>query len=290
MPSRFLGQYLLEKGAIDSAALLQALERQRRVNLSLLDLAVEQERLTEAQAEQIRDRYRTSSASLDDLMMSSGLLSPQVVESLRGLQRARWLPIGSALVQGGALSAEELNYHLIAYRRQEEDVRRHLTEELASLPNGRVAGAFLDLTAFHYGRLTGAPAKLASVARVDGRARSDAARFVQHFVGDHDLWFVIDLTPPVLDALSRRLLPESVTMSPETMSDAACEFVNVVGGNTCTHLEPAECRLRPEPPFSPTAEPPFLPAPWSVRGVVVSAENELDVHLFFNAAEGGEPG
>ncbi len=288
MATMFFGQYLLEKGAIDREALLDALRRQREVNRTILELAVEEGALDGGRAEQVRLMYRTSSSSVEEMLVSSGFLTHQEVERLRAAQRAQWLPIGAALVQGGFLGEDELERQLAEYRRREEDVKRHLSEEIASLPDGRVVSAFFDLTAFHYGRLAGEPAKLASVERHDGLPRADARRFVQHFVGDRDLWFVIDLDPPVLELLARRLLPEPVAVSPEAVADAACEFVNVVGGNACTYLEPAECRLRPEPPFTSGIDRPFTPARQSVRGVVASTDSEFDVHLFIATADGPE--
>ena len=119
MSSMFFGQYLLEKGAIDRAALLDAIERQRRVNRSLTEVAVSEGLLTQDKADQINTLFRTSNQSIEVICAAEGGLTIGQMERLRKIQRAGWLRIGTALVEGGHLKRDQVEALLETYRARE---------------------------------------------------------------------------------------------------------------------------------------------------------------------------
>ena len=72
MGAMFFGQYLLSKGVISREALIDAIELQRRSNLSLTELAVRKGYLTDAQQAAIQVRYRTSDVDLETCASNRG--------------------------------------------------------------------------------------------------------------------------------------------------------------------------------------------------------------------------
>ena len=74
MSHRYFGQFLLERGLIEPAALLQAVETQGRINQPLGVLAVHYGRLTMAQMRALRREQLKSGAPLGVLAVRAGLL------------------------------------------------------------------------------------------------------------------------------------------------------------------------------------------------------------------------
>ena len=99
MGSMFFGQYLLSKGAINREALIDAIDRQRGTNLSLVDLAVRDGCLDPKRAEAILTRYRTSDAGLEELCLEYGEIGREKLDELRRIQRSDWVKMGATLVE-----------------------------------------------------------------------------------------------------------------------------------------------------------------------------------------------
>ena len=96
MGSMFFGQYLLSKGAINREALIEAIELQRKTNLSLVELAVRDGCLEPQRAEGILTRYRTTDAGLEELCLEYGQINREKLDELRRHQQSDWVRIGVA--------------------------------------------------------------------------------------------------------------------------------------------------------------------------------------------------
>ena len=134
MATMFFGQYLLAKGVIDRDALLDALDRQRRSNLSLPDLAVQEGLIERSRAEAIMAQYRMSDDPIEDILASSGGLDADQIRRLQSKQRSSWLRIGAALVEGGYMSDEAIAANLEDYRSLESAADEEIRELIANDP------------------------------------------------------------------------------------------------------------------------------------------------------------
>ena len=280
MATMFFGQYLLAKSAINREALLDALDRQRRSNLSLPELALQQGLIDRSQANSIVVFYRMSNAPIEVILEETGGLSAEQIHRLQNKQRSSWLRIGAALVEGGHLSEEEIAVNLANYRSLESAVDQEIREAMRHLPDSEVVSACVELTVFHLARVIGRPVKLKSVTVKADTLAADRQRFSQRIVGDGDYTIAVDLPPELVADVARGMLGFSVEAGAEAEPDAVCEVINLIGGNACTRIEQLGQLLRPEPPsWSGSGELVTTAAP-AVRGVVVSADVEFEIWIF----------
>ena len=281
MAAMFFGQYLLSKGVIDREALIDAIERQRRSNLSLPDLAVREGMLDPARAEEILARYRTSNVDLEELCLQSGYLDSQQFEKLTRIQRADWVRIGSALVAGGHLSQQEVEKRLADFREMERAADQRLEADFMSCREPGTVKTCVELSMFHIGRVTDKPVKLrALAAESDGGLAEGRRRYGQKLAGDRDLVVALDLPSGLAAVMAERMLGMPLENESEAAVDAVCECVNMIGGNACTRLEASGLKLRPEPPFSVGFEEPAFPDGRCARAEIIADEAQLDVRVF----------
>jgi len=280
MATMFFGQYLLAKAAINREALLGALDRQRRSNLSLPELALQQGLIDRSRANSIMVQYRMSDAPIEVILEQSGGLSPEQIQRLQNKQRSSWLRIGAALVEGGHLSDEEIAVHLADYRSLESAVDQEIREAMSDLPDSEAVSACVELTVFHLARVTGRPVKLRSVTVEAVTLAADRQRFSQRIVGDGDYTIVVDLPPALVAEVAHGMLGFSVEPGAEAEPDAVCEVINLIGGNACTRIEQLGQLLRPEPPSWSGSGELVTTAAAAVRAGVVSADVEFEIWVF----------
>ncbi len=278
MSAMFFGQYLLERGVIDRDALLDALARQRERNRSLPQLAVREGLLTESEANAVELAYRTVLAPMDELLMSVGGLTPDTVERLEVMQRADWMRIGAALVEGGHLEPARVERYLREFASQTVQVEESLQERFATLPSPRVVEACVELALHHVSRLTDVPAKVAQLETPDAlTSPGGVRRSSQRITGDASFVIVIDLPPAIGNLAAGRLVGSTVAAGGDEEADALREVVNLVGGHTCTELEAAGLRLRPEPPRSDVSPDSVAGARSVVRAGCATGDGRFDV-------------
>jgi len=280
MATMFFGQYLLAKGVIDRNALLEALDRQRRSNLSLPELAVQDGLIDQSRAEAIMAQYRMSDDSMEEILAGAGGLHTDQIRRLQSKQRSSWLRIGAALVEGGHLNDDEIGSNLQDFRSLESAADQEIREAMQHLPNADAVGACVELTMFHFGRVSGRLTKLGSITMAPDHLDAGRQRFSQRIVGDGEYTIAVDFPPPLISAVAKGMLGFDIEPGTETEADAVCEVINLIGGNACTRIEQFGQVLRPEPPIwsgigrvvSPTAE--------SVRAMASSAELDFDIRVF----------
>ena len=280
MGAMFFGQYLLSKGVIDRDALIDGIERQRRSNLSLTELAVRRGFLEPKQEEAILLRYRTTDANLEDLCLESGLLGREQVDELLRIQKSDWIRIGSVLVAGGHLTREEVVEQLAEFHDSQRDADQELEADFQACRDPETVKTVVELAAFHLGRLSDRPIKLQSLGEDSGALADGRRRYAQKLTGDRELYFVLDLPPAIAAAVAEGLVGIPLDEDSESAIDAVCECVNIIGGNACTRLEASGIILMPEPPFSTRADEPAIGACSAVRARVLAGEAEIDIRMF----------
>ncbi len=282
MSSMFFGHYLLEQGAIQREGLLDAIERQRKSNLSLPEIAVGEGLLDQSKADQIHAMFRVSNLSHEDLCISEGHLSRTDVEKLSRIQSADWLRIGAALVKGGYLSDAALTTHLENFNAIESAQQRTLESEFDHLEESTIVRACTELTLRHVARITDTPVKLQRIDPSNGTLRQGFRRFAQNIVGDREFCITVDLGDPLFSTAARGMLGIEVDPAGEAARDAGCELINLIGGNACTQLEPQGYTLRPEPPFSSDISDPDHEEKPSIRGTALAGDDHFELNVFID--------
>jgi hypothetical protein len=280
MKTMFFGQYLLAKGVIDREALLDALERQRKYNLSLPELAVRQGLIEPEDAAEVLSRFRMSVATIDEILIEGGYLDAEGVHRLHRTQRTSWLRIGSALVEGGHLTEDAIAEHLAEFRSLESAADHRIRNAMRDIPHSDAVGACVEVTVFHFSRVTGRPAKLEAVGIAPQELDAGWQRFSQRIMGDGDFTIAVDLPAELVTSVARGMLGDGVEAESDAEADAVCEFINLIGGNACTRIEQLGYRLRPEPPVWSGSGEVVAPAEESVQATVVSADIEFKIRVF----------
>jgi len=233
MAPRYFGQFLLERGLIEPAALVKAVEAQGRMNRPLGVLAVHQGRLTMAQVRALRRDQRTSGAALGVLAVRSGLLREEDVAALDQCIREQWMYIGEALVQAGALTDEQMWAALKEYHAAQAAHEGRLHTDLGRIPHPDVVDALLHHTFEVLLNMTGQIAKANRMWVGGPPDDADRISFLQHVEGDVSWEFGLHCARPVLHLVASKLCDGTEPFSDEVATDAFAEFVNIVVGRAC---------------------------------------------------------
>jgi len=279
MGATFFGQYLLSKGVIDRDALLNAINTQRKRNLSLTALAVRNGYLDPRQEDAILSRYRTTDAELEDLCLESGHLDRAQIDELSRIQRSDWMRIGAALVAGGHLTRDEVEEQLAVFQMMQHQADQELEANFSACRQPETVKTVVTLAVFHLGRVTDQPIKLRSLNDGACDLAVGRRRYVQRLVGDRELHVVLDLPLDMDSVVAQGLVGIPLESGSEAAIDAVCEFLNIIGGNSCTRLEASGFRLRPEPPFLTVGDGPTDGSGPCVRAEISAGETNIDVRV-----------
>jgi hypothetical protein len=276
----FFGQYLLSKGVISREILIDAIERQRETNLSLVDLAVREGWIEPECAEGILTRYRTTDAGLEELCLEYGQIDREKLEELLRMQRSDWVKIGAALIDSGHLSRDQVEEHLAAFDDLQRETNQRLEADFRACKDPETVKTVIEVAVFHLQRFTNGPVKLQTLTEDGGLLSSGRRRYAQKLIGDRELCCALDLPSRVATVVAQGFIGIPVESDSEVAIDAVCECVNIIGGHACTELEASGFRLRPQPPFSTEGDEPAGELRSSIRARVMAGEFEVDVRVF----------
>lgn len=276
----FFGQYLLSRGVISREVLIEAIERQRETNLSLVELAVREGVIEPQCAEGILTRYRTTDAGLEELCIEYGQIDREKLEELLRIQRSDWVKIGAALIDSGHLNRDQVEKYLADFAEVQREASQRLAADFRACKDPETVKTVTELSVFHLQRFTGGPVKLLTLTTDDGVLADGRRRFAQKLVGDRELYCALDLPPHLATAIARDFIGIPVEDDSEVAIDAVCECVNIIGGHACTELEASGFRLRPEPPFSSAGNEPAGELESCTRAFVMAGDFEVDVRVF----------
>ena len=164
MAAKFFGQFLLEKGVIDAAQLLRALEIQRVSNPALGEIACEKGMLTADQALAINERQRREDRRFGDIAQSMGLLTADEVGVLLDAQKSRRKLFGEILVEEGFLDRERLESELRIHAGERDEAMRSLDALQAAHQLGRRMGNSIATCNKLFPRLLRTQCQFSSVA------------------------------------------------------------------------------------------------------------------------------
>ena len=276
----FFGQYLLSRGVISGEVLIDAIDRQRETNLSLVELAVREGWIEPKCAEGILTRYRTTDAGLEELCLEYGRIGREKLEKLLRIQRSDRVKIGAALINSGHLTRNQVEEHLASFDELQREANQQLAADFRACKDPQTVKTFIELAVFHLQRFTDGPVGLQSLTEDEGLLSSGRRRYAQKLVGDRELCCALDLPSQVATVVAQGFIGIPVEDGSEVAIDAVCECVNIIGGHACTKLEASGFRLRPEPPFSTEGDEPAGESESSIRARLMAGEFEVDVRVF----------
>ncbi|MBN1268241.1 MAG: chemotaxis protein CheX [Kiritimatiellae bacterium] len=248
MAAKFFGQYLLEKGAITRAMLLDAIEYQRQINTPLCMLAVEKGYLSRDQLRALDEAHKTSDKKFMELAVKENMLSFEQLEELGNARSERWMFLGEALVQRGHLTLVRLNELLEEYTRDLQPAATETDDALAGVPEQEVVSALLQVTVDLFLHYTKQIVQIVSVDKARAEPDDIAYVFAQRVTGDKKFHYALALPEELILSIASYMLGEQVAEVDDMALDTVSEFVNVVIGNGCTKLSMENFKVHAEPP------------------------------------------
>jgi len=253
MGVKFFGQFLIEKGVVDSDHIRAALKLMDEENRSLGELAEAGGILTAEEAAKVNAQQRYCDIPFGELAVEMGLLSEEQVEYLVGFQEQTRLRIGQALVRQGCLANGRLLQLLVQYENEQAVFRIGNVTLPDGLRNNALAATVLELF----------PKLLVRVARIGVRIGKDQAgaeipdfpvrigvtvsgdaRLLIALLGDEE--FSLQLAGATAGFDEPRL--EAARRNPALLADGVGEFLNVLAGNAMGLLERKKVFTELEPP------------------------------------------
>jgi len=258
MGVKFFGQYLIEKGVVDSDQIRAALKLMDEENRSLGELAEAGGILTTEEAAKVNAQQRYCDIPFGELAIEMGLLSEEQVEYLVGFQEQTRLRIGQALVRLGYLPNARLLQLLVQYENEQALFRIGNVALPDGLQSNPLASIVLDLF----------PKLLVRIARIGvrigkGQASSQipqlpvrlgvsvkgASGLLIALLGDEE--FSLQLAGAAGGFDEARL--GAARRNPALLADGVGEFLNVLAGNAMGILERKKIVTELEPPqLNPT--------------------------------------
>lgn len=248
MSVQSLGQFLIQRGAIDSAQLREALAWLDHRSVPLGALAVERGWLTEAQVAALDAEAARVGGAFVELLAESGWLDAPTLDALLQAHADARLGLGEALIQLGHLERGSLPALLAAHEEERGAYRLSGVPLPPELAADRVVSALVGLFPGLVQRTCGLELGLT----VDAPA-PDPERFpycASVVVRGARPWRIeLAASDGLAVALTcARLGDDEATGSPAVLVESLGELLNVVAGNVVALLEVAGTHLSLLPP------------------------------------------
>ncbi|MCB1318929.1 MAG: cyclic nucleotide-binding domain-containing protein, partial [Leptospiraceae bacterium] len=127
-----LGEYLVRKGVISTAQLIEALEQQRRATENLSLFAVSEGFIPPEDLERIIAHQLESGESFEEALLSLHVFSPERLAEFRRIKRDFRVPLGEVLIRRRYLTRAELQKWIERYENQIQD-RSRLIDVLSAI-------------------------------------------------------------------------------------------------------------------------------------------------------------
>jgi len=249
---QFFGQFLIQEQAITVEQLREALDLMNRQNLMLGQLAVEENFLSESQANQINREQRYTDRPFGSIAISQNLLDSTQVKRLLELQQEKRIRIGEALVQLGYLNEDDLGKHLGQFKAKQEPVVVETRELPGYLKNNRLAQYILELIPRTIRRVSTLQIKIPNQCEKVGRLSTPVVgSILVRF--EHGLRIALctdeEFATHLMQSIFGAPPSESQRKMEDILNDAVAEFLNIVAGTALAGLEQEGLDADLDPPI-----------------------------------------
>ncbi|MBI4845593.1 MAG: hypothetical protein HY810_03850 [Candidatus Omnitrophica bacterium] len=121
MKAAFFGQFLLDKGVINTKQFADASDLQNKVNLKIGQLVLEKKLLTPLQVKIILDHQKRNDVYFGEAAQQLGFLTLEQVQMLLKEQEERHIFIGEALIRCGYITQEQLKEALVEFNAEQKE-------------------------------------------------------------------------------------------------------------------------------------------------------------------------
>jgi hypothetical protein len=245
----FFGQFLIERGEIDSQQLCQALDLMESENRSLGELAIEAGFADESDCRRVNGEQRRLDKPFGELAQQMGILNSVELEELLQLQQQSRLQVSDAMLRLGHIPIDRLAALEDVYKRDQACFQGGDSRLPGPLSGNRLARCLVDMLPRYFLRLARIDSQIdrgCELEDLDSELKMAASLTLVGSPG-------VDMCLTTGHSFARRVasgisgLPDSV-LSPELCIDALGEFLNVMAGNAMMSLQSEGLEYRLEAP------------------------------------------
>ena len=160
MAINFLGQFLLQRGAITEEQLADALEYRREHTRRTGDLALEQGALTPRQVTCVLREQEKTDQPFGEIALHRGYLSEEALDDILFSQVVCCVYLGEALLERGHLSQERFDVLLREYEQIESGRRTNVRYLYEDAPENKILATLVVALDKAFTRFTGESAKV----------------------------------------------------------------------------------------------------------------------------------
>ncbi len=249
MGVKFFGQFLIERGEIDSNQLRKALDLMESENRTLGEMAVEAGFASEADCRRVNGEQRRLDRPFGELAQEMGVLNSVELEEMLQLQQETRVQVSDALLRLKYMQIDRVAALEDVFKR---DQMPYLGGDLklpGPLSANRLARCLVEMLPRYCMRLARIESRLDCGHELDTLDPELKLAASLTMVGSPG----VDMCTITSTSFARRLasgisgLPDDV-LSPELCIDALGEFLNVMAGNAMTSLQEEGLEYRLEAP------------------------------------------
>jgi CheY-specific phosphatase CheX len=259
MSAKFFGQYLLEKGRINTHQLFEALEFQKNVKPPIGVVALEEGLLTTEQIKRVLARQSNSDKRFGELAVAMGVLSQAQVDELLQRQTSHKIHLGEALIVKGFLSVDVLDKELKEYQKEEDRVALQVAAAFNNVANTQIVKTFTDLMVMMFTDFGGQhDVKVEQCETGKDKVRLFRWVISQKIAGENvEFNCLLSVPPKLMLQMASTMLDQNIITADELALDATKEFVNIANGNACAKLSEDGVTLTMQPPevYETTTKP-----------------------------------
>jgi YesN/AraC family two-component response regulator len=249
MGVRFFGQFLLEKHRITKEQLLSAITYQKNINISLEQTLIEKGLLTGQDIMKIKNaQKRNLDKDLPAIILEEKFLSKEQLDAVMAEQKKTRIYIGEALVKVGALSMEELDQELKAYKEAESKEEWEITKGLEKVKNQIIVKSFIDYTIKIFQKIMGETVKVRACVPAAKTFTLQDFTIEQKAKGNLEISFILNLSQTVMLAVASVMYNKQIIEVNDQVADAVKEFLNIIDGNSCSKLSSVGLNFTTMPP------------------------------------------
>lgn len=236
MEIKFFGHYLLDKSILTSQQLVEAVEHQTSNNLSLGELAVKQNLISEKEANKINDMQRSQDQRFGEVAVSLNLLSELQIDALIAIQKENKVFFGEVLILKGFISKENLEKELSIFNQEQNIEVKKIDSKITSMDKQFIVKHSIDVLEVLYSRIIHDNIKLVNISQTASPSSDNGTIAMQKMRGDENINFALQVQDQVAINITKKYLKMDYDTMDEMVVDVIAEFVNVILGNIAVKL------------------------------------------------------
>jgi two-component system chemotaxis response regulator CheY len=252
---RFFGEYLLEKHRITREQLLLAIGYQKSVNMTIEQICIQEALLDglnfidEDDMAHIKNVLKVNlDKDIAQILLEESLIPQDRLERARKHHHGNQVRIGEALIKVNALTSAELEEELRIFREEEAREEGLISRDLESAGNKDIIKHFIGYTAQIVEKILQEAVKVKACIPSAVNFVPNDYTIEQKAKGAREVAFILNIPDAFLLCVATAMYGRPINTINAQTEDAVKEFLNIIDGNSLSHLSFLGTRLVSYPP------------------------------------------